>query len=104
MIATKISKKQSKMAKYKLFYHKSFVKDYKKLGINDRQLVDSIIIRLADGETLESKYHNHTLKGNLKGFSECHIKPNLLLVYAKYDETLELDMLRVGSHSKILGT
>ena len=86
------------MAKYKLFYHKSFVKDYKKLGTNDRQLVDSIIIRLADGETLESKYHNHTLKGNLKGFSECHIKPNLLLIYAKYDETLELDMLRVGSH------
>ncbi|MDE7255922.1 MAG: type II toxin-antitoxin system YafQ family toxin, partial [Helicobacter sp.] len=48
--------------------------------------------------------HNHTLKGNLKGFSECHIKPNLLLVYAKYDETLELNMLRVGSHSKILGS
>lgn len=92
------------MAKYKLFYHKSFVKDYKKLGINDRQLVDSIIIKLADGEILESKYHNHTLKGNLKGFSECHIKPNLLLIYTKYDETLELNMLRVGSHSKILGS
>ena len=95
MRATKISKKQSKMAKYKLFYHKSFVKDYKKLSNNDK---------LADGETLESKHHNHTLKGNLKGFSECHIKPNLLLIYAKYDANLELNMLRVGSHSKILGT
>lgn len=44
-------------------------------------LVKRIIERLSNDETLEAKYKDHALKGNLKTFRECHIKPDLLLIY-----------------------
>ncbi|WP_034595209.1 type II toxin-antitoxin system mRNA interferase toxin, RelE/StbE family, partial [Helicobacter bilis] len=38
---------------------------------------------------------------NLQGFRECHIKPDLLLIYELCDDILQLNALRVGSHSKL---
>ena len=46
-------------------------------------LVNQIIKKLADGEVLESKYKDHSLKGKLKDFRDCHIEPDLVLIYKK---------------------
>ncbi|OCR85794.1 RelE/StbE family addiction module toxin, partial [Campylobacter fetus subsp. testudinum] len=54
------------MEKYKLQYSKSFVKDYKKLSNQNKDLVDEILDRLLNREILESKYKDHELKGSLK--------------------------------------
>lgn len=89
------------MASYKIEYSKAFIKDYKKLSNAHKDLTDEIIDRLAKGEILEAKYKDHALSGNLKGFRECHIKPDLLLVYEKLEQELILNALRVGKHSKI---
>ncbi|EDP6224342.1 type II toxin-antitoxin system mRNA interferase toxin, RelE/StbE family, partial [Campylobacter jejuni] len=46
---------------------------------------------------LEPKYKDH----QLKDFRECHIKSNLLLIYQKHNNELELNILKLGSHSKL---
>lgn len=49
---------------------------------------------------LPAKYQDHKLTGEWEGFRECHLKPDLLLIYEKLDdETLWL--ARLGSHSEL---
>ena len=86
---------------YKVHLTKSFKKDAKALSQADRILSMQIIDTLAKGEKLESKHKDHALSGNLQGFRECHIKPDLLLIYELCDDVLQLNALRVGSHSKL---
>jgi len=44
----------------------------------------------------------HTLIGNYKGAWECHIFPDLLLIWEqKYDPVNEIHLIRVGSHSEL---
>ena len=89
------------MASYNVNFTKSFIKDYKKLQTKDKDLTDALIDKLAKGQPLEPKHKDHALSGNLQGFRECHIKPDLLLIYELCDDILQLNALRVGSHSKL---
>ena len=89
------------MASYNVNFTKSFIKDYKKLQTKDKDLTDVLIDKLATGQPLEPKHKDHALSGNLQGFRECHIKPDLLLIYELCDDILQLNALRVGSHSKL---
>ena len=89
------------MASYNVNFTKSFIKDYKKLQTKDKDLTDALIDKLATGQPLEPKHKDHALSGNLQGFRECHIKPDLLLIYELCDDILRLNALRVGSHSKL---
>ena len=89
------------MAKYSIVYFKSFVKDYKKLNAKEQVLVDEVITSLANDENLSAKYKDHQLKGELKDFRECHVKPDLLLIYEKEENILLLSIARVGSHSQL---
>jgi len=86
---------------YEIFRTKSFKKDYKKLTKNEKDLVKNIIIKLANGETLEEKYKDHKLIGDYIGCRECHIKPDLLLIYRYDNDILELALVRTGSHSEL---
>ena len=90
------------MAKYKVEWTKKFKKSYKKIckqGYEGK--VDTIIQRLANNENLEAKHKDHALKGEYKGYRECHIMPDLLLVYKKFDDILVLVCIDVGSHSEV---
>ena len=71
------------------------------LYVKDRELVDTIIERLCDDEILEPKYRDHKLKGSLRGLRECHIKPDLLLIYSKQEDVFILNALNLDSHSKL---
>ena len=49
---------------------------------------------------LEQRHRDHGLAGNWNGHRECHLKPDLLLIYKKPgDQTLRL--VRMGSHSQL---
>lgn len=48
---------------------------------------------------LPEKYRDHELKGNWQGFRECHIKPDLLLIYEQGERYIQL--VRLGSHSEL---
>jgi mRNA interferase YafQ len=58
-------------------------------------------VLVCDGQ-LEERYRDHALTGNWKpgGFRECHIKPDLLLIYRKVGSDL-LEVARLGSHSEL---
>ncbi len=86
---------------YQIFRTKSFKKDYKKLKNNEKELLKDVIVKLAKGEALEEKYKDHKLIGDYLGCRECHIKPDLLLIYRYNNDILELALVRVGSHSEL---
>jgi len=51
-------------------------------------------------EALADRHHDHPLSGEWAGFRDCHVKPDLVLIYEKPDdETLRL--VRLGSHSEL---
>ena len=83
-----------------------FLKDLKLLkrrSINDFQLLQQLITKLADEghNGLDKKHRPHKLSWIYKGYWECHVKPDLILIW---DEKLELKLLglvRVGTHSDL---
>ena len=87
---------------HSLQYSTQFKKDFKKLRklpIDDLKLVFGIISKLENNISLEAKFRDHDLHGNYNGFRECHMKPDLLLIYKIRDT--ELLLARVGSHSEL---
>ena len=86
-----------------LFRTNSFKKAFKKLHLVEQDLVLDVVMKLAQGERLEEKFKDHLLIGNFKDCRECHVKPDLLLVYRINENILELALLEVGSHSQLFG-
>lgn len=78
-----------------------FKRQYKKLNQNDKQSAKAIINKLLNDEPLEPKHKDHKLTGQYEGFRECHIKPDLLLIYKKEGRVLILTCLAIGSHSEL---
>ena len=80
-----------------------FKKDLKlaaKRGLNLSHL-NEVVTALARREKLDDKYRDHNLTGDYRGFRECHIEPDWLLVYRISEEQLELFLFRTGSHSDL---
>ena len=86
---------------YQIFRTSSFKKDYKKLSQKNKDLLKELLIKLVNNETLEEKYKDHKLIGDYLGCKECHIKPDLLLIYRIDNQILELSLIRVGKHSEL---
>lgn len=86
---------------YSIFRTSSFKKQYKKLSSIDRELVKEVILLLAQNEKLDEKYKEHKLTGNFKDLKECHVKPDLLLIYKINDDVLELALVQVGNHNSL---
>lgn len=80
-----------------------FKKDYKAMIKRDLDinLLDDVIRLLAHGDTLPPQYNDHLLSGNWKGFRECHIAPDWLLIYSIENNNLVLVLSRTGSHSDL---
>ena len=91
---------------YTVKFTSKFKKDYKlyqKRGY-DMDKIKKVISLIASGtnqDTLINEYKDHSLKGNWKGFRECHILPDWLLVYEIVEDTLVLSLARTGSHSDL---
>lgn len=81
-------------------YKKSY-KLMKKRG-KDLTLLDDVIDALRQGQVLEERYRDHELKGKFKGFCECHIQPDWLLIYLIENDILTLTLVDTGSHSDLL--
>ena len=84
-----------------------FKRDFKKVKSNpvlkknlDRLLSDILELLLID-KNLPKANRDHALTGNWEGYRECHVKPDLLLIYKKPD-AVTLRLARIGSHSELL--
>ena len=61
-----------------------------------------VIDALAENIRLPEAYHDHALRGGYEGCRECHVRPDLLLVYRYVgDDVLMLE--RLGSHAELFG-
>ena len=63
----------------------------------------NVLDLLAEGKPLPAKFRNHLLTGDYKGFWECHIAPDWLLLYQKDTEIRIISLYRTGSHADIFG-
>jgi mRNA interferase YafQ len=85
-----------------------FKRDFKRIYLNPRHKRDieglllSAIDLLVLDELLPFKMRDHDLIGQWRGHRECHIKPDVLLIYKKPDPDL-LHLARLGSHSDLFG-
>ena len=64
-------------------------------------VLTNVINILARGEILPERYKNHPLKGNLKGYYDCHVLPDLVLIYKIEKEKLILLLFDIGTHSNL---
>lgn len=83
----------------------AFRRDYKRARATPRHrdietLLPQIVNLLANNKPLAEKHRDHALGGNWKGHRECHMKPDLLLIY-KLPGHDTLRLTRMGSHSEL---
>ena len=82
-----------------------FKRDYKREARGrHRASLDAVLVpvlvTLCQDQPLEPRHHDHALSGNWKDHRDCHVKPDLVLIYMKPDaDTLRL--VRLGSHSEL---
>ena len=85
----------------------AFRHDYKreKRGQHRRDvegLLELAISLLAEDKPLPERNRDHLLTGEWDDFRECHLKPDLLLIYRKSGPDV-LQLVRMGSHSELFG-
>lgn len=84
----------------------AFKRDYKRIKSSPRYrkdldaLIADILKYLLGDIPLPEKYLDHSLGGSWQGYRECHLKPDLLLIYKKPDKST-LRLTRLGSHSEL---
>ena len=65
----------------------------------EREFID-VVTKLVNDQPLVEKHRDHSLAGDWKDHRDCHIKPDLILIYRKTDAGL-LQLVRLGSHSEL---
>jgi mRNA interferase YafQ len=61
---------------------------------------DAVVAKLANDEVLPPKYADHALVGDWQDHRDCHIRPDLVLIYRKVAND-SLVLARIGSHSEL---
>ncbi len=82
-----------------------FKKDLKRILKQGKNLslLEVIITCLQEQQPLPPKNVDHALIGDWKGYRECHISSDWLLIYKVDDEIKLLRVMRTGSHSELFG-
>jgi len=85
----------------------AFKRDFKREKAGQhRKKLDALVVevvgKLANDEPLPATNHDHSLSGEWGDHRECHLRPDLLLIYRKPDDE-RLQLVRLGSHSELFG-
>jgi len=59
-----------------------------------------LVDALANDQPLEARHRDHTLTGNWKNYRDCHVYPDLVLIYRLIGDD-RLILTRLGSHSEL---
>lgn len=84
----------------------AFKKDLKREIKNPRfkkDIFTAVIDALAGGEQLAARHRNHKLTGEFSDCFECHLQPDLLLIYLIDHKARVLRLVRLGSHAELFG-
>lgn len=88
----------------KLDLSSQFKKDLKKIKRQrkDKEKLNVVVSILQNEQPLPTKYRDHELIGNWKGYRECHVAPDWLLIYRVFNGSVRLLRLaRTGSHIEL---
>jgi mRNA interferase YafQ len=84
----------------------AFKRDFKRIYANPRHKnnIEGLLLMALDllvlDKVLPVHLRDHDLIGEWRGHRECHIKPDVLLIYKKPDPQI-LWLARLGSHSNL---
>ena len=93
-------------SKYNLRITNRFKKHLKlisKRNIENVKKIYDVVNTLQKGETLDERFKDHALVGNWAGHRECHVLPDLLLIYKIEESVLILELVDTGTHSDLFG-
>jgi len=83
----------------------AFKRDYRRAkaisryrDLDDRLI--AVLELLINDRLLPAQNRDHALSGNWSGYRDCHLWPDLLLIYAKPLPDV-LRLVRLGSHSEL---
>jgi mRNA interferase YafQ len=78
-----------------------FKRDLKRLQKRgkDMERLRAAIGTLSDHRQLDSRHRDHALSGDWKGWRDCHVEPDWILIYR--EEAGKLELGRTGSHSDL---
>jgi mRNA interferase YafQ len=84
---------------------KAFKRDYQRVIATPKHrdldnLLPAILTLLATDTALPAKYVDHQLRGEWKDYRDCHVKPDLVLIYRKTGDQV-LQLVRLGSNSAL---
>ena len=88
---------------YQIATTNQFKKDYKlckRLGYK-LNLINILFAQLEKDGTVNSKFNPHKLTCNYKGFWECHIQPDWLLLWLIDEDEMLITLSRTGTHSDL---
>ena len=80
---------------------KSEFKKVSKWPSFDEKTFRDVVDALANDIPLDVKFCDHSLSGKMKGSRECHLAPDILLIYIQTSDALELILVEIGSHSSL---
>ena len=85
----------------------AFRRDYKRVAASPRHrdiatVLPPLLELLVADRTLPARHRDHGLSGDWVDHRECHLKPDLLLIYRKSGDDM-LRLVRLGSHSELFG-
>lgn len=89
-----------------IFPSSRYKRDLKRIRNNPKLLADltRVIADLAADKPLDPLCRDHELSNNWSGYRDCHVRPDLVLIYQKTDSELKILRLeRLGSHSELFG-
>ncbi len=83
----------------------AFKRDFKREARGPhRDLLDTelrdVIVALANDWALQARHRDHALSGHWKDYRDCHVRPDLVLIYRRIGED-RLILARLGSHSEL---
>jgi len=89
--------------KYTVVYSGLFKRSFKaclKRGLDSALFAEVVTILATEGQ-LPRKYKPHKLADKYKGYWECHIQPDWLLIWNQDDTILRLLLVDTGTHSSL---
>ncbi|WAC39177.1 type II toxin-antitoxin system YafQ family toxin [Pedobacter sp. SL55] len=91
---------------YKILPSNKFLKDAKllqKRSPKDLEILEEIVDILANygHKGLQPKHKAHKLSGNYSNYWECHVRPNLLLIWDENEVLMLIELVRTGTHSDL---
>ena len=69
----------------------------------DMDKLNEVMSMILNNQPLLPRHENHPLHGNYKGWWECHIEGDWLLIYRIEEKHQKVVFFRTGTHSELFG-